>query len=127
MAASYLNPVALKVGIIAPCSVVPQVELELGVDFLKQHGFVVHVHPQCFKQHLSFAGTHENRARAFFEYAMSPDVDVLWAARGGYGANHLLPWLDRLSQQNGKPQKKLLVGYSDITALFEYCRTQWGW
>jgi hypothetical protein len=39
-------------------------------------------------------------------------IDILWAARGGYGASRLLPILDQITQARGKPKrKKLLVGF----------------
>ncbi len=120
-------PKPVTVGIISPCSVTPQVELALGVDRLTGAGFDVRVHGQCAEQHLWFAGEDRSRAEAFFEYAQDPGVDVLWSARGGSGAPRLLPILDELTAQHGKPAKKLLAGYSDVTALHHYVHTRWGW
>lgn len=116
-----------RVGVVAPSSVVPSVEFELGIEQLRADGFDVKVHRQCRKKHLFFAGTAQDRAEAFYEYAMDPEVDVLWSARGGYGANHLLPLLDRLTAEKGVPPSKLLVGFSDATALLEFVRSRWGW
>jgi muramoyltetrapeptide carboxypeptidase len=116
-----------RIGIIAPSSKVPRVELKLGVDRIRLEGFRVQVHSQCYKSHLFFAGKDEERAKAFFEYAKSPDLSVLWCARGGHGSTRLLPILQRMSLNSGVPPKKLLVGYSDSTALMEYVREFWGW
>ncbi len=44
-----------------------------------------------------------------------PDVEVLWAVRGGYGASRLLPALENGATLPEAP--KVLVGYSDITFL----------
>lgn len=117
----------LTLGIIAPSSKVPLSELELGVGCLKEAGFSVKVHPQCRKQSFLFAGEDEVRARAFFDYAVDGGLPVLWCARGGYGAIRILPYLDRLTSERGIPEKKLLVGYSDATALLEYVRVRWNW
>lgn len=119
------------IGIVAPSSRVSAVELELGVARIrsarvKSEGFEVRVHPQCRKGHLFFAGTDEQRAQALFDYAMDPAISVIWCARGGYGAARILPLLDKMTKL-AKPPKKLLVGYSDVTALFEYVREKWGW
>jgi muramoyltetrapeptide carboxypeptidase len=38
-----------------------------------------------------------------------------------------LPYLDQATQLRGVPPKKLLVGYSDSTALHEFMREKWGW
>src|SRR5262245_14625338 len=96
----------LKVGIVAPCSPVGQVELGFGVEVLRESGFEVKVHPQCAKQHFVCAGTDQERAEAFFEYAHDPEVDVMWSARGGYGAGRLLPLLMNMTRQRGKPTQK---------------------
>src|SRR5262249_15111628 len=102
-------------------------ELKLGVEKIRQEGFSVQVHPQCFKSHLFFAGTDQERSTAFFEYASDSQHSVIWCARGGHGAIRMLPLLEHLSEKNGIPRKKLLVGYSDVTALMEFVRRRWGW
>jgi muramoyltetrapeptide carboxypeptidase len=116
-----------RVGIVAPASPCGQVELELGIEWLARAGFDVVVHPQCARRHFIFAGSDDERAAALFETACDRDLDVVWAARGGYGAARLLPILSDLTKRHGKPPRKLLVGYSDITVLHEFVRHHWGW
>jgi muramoyltetrapeptide carboxypeptidase len=118
---------SLRVGVFAPSSVVPGVEFDQGVRHLRGLGFDVAVHGQTLNESFTFAGTDEDRAAALYEHAMNPDVDIVWAARGGYGAQRLLPILDRLTSQRGQPRPKLLIGYSDVTVLHEYVRRAWGW
>jgi muramoyltetrapeptide carboxypeptidase len=119
------------IGIVAPSSCVPPIELKLGVQLLKESGLSAKVHPQCLLQHQYLAGTDDQRAKALFEYAIDPLLPVVWAARGGYGAMRILPILDQLGDQLSKtkkvPKNKLFVGYSDSTALFEYVQNKWGW
>jgi muramoyltetrapeptide carboxypeptidase len=116
------------IGIVAPSSVVPKIELKLGVEQLKRAGFAVKVHPHTQKKFRYFAGTDSERAQAFYDFAVDPDCETVWCARGGYGAARILPLLEQLSAKNGTPRPgKLLVGYSDSTALFEYVRKEWGW
>jgi muramoyltetrapeptide carboxypeptidase len=118
----------MRVGIVAACSAVGQVELALGTEMLRESGFEVKVHPQCARQHFTFAGTDEERAEAFYEYAIDDGIDVIWCARGGYGAGRLLPILRKLAEQLGAPsERKLLVGYSDVTMLHEFVRKDWSW
>ena len=116
-----------RIGIVAASSVVPSLEFQIGVEFLRDHFFDVIVHPQTLEQHFTFAGTDEQRAGAIFEFACDPEIQVLWMARGGYGAARLLPLLDELTARHGVPPRKLLVGYSDVTVLHEYVRIRWGW
>jgi muramoyltetrapeptide carboxypeptidase len=117
----------MKLGIIAPSSVVPQIELANGLTRLAGSGFDIELHPQCAQQHFTFAGTDAARCDALWQFANDPSIDVLWCARGGYGAQRLLPMLDMLTEKHGVPARKLLVGYSDITVLHEYVRTRWNW
>ena len=117
----------MNIGIVAPSSQVPQIELSLGVQKIKDAGFNVRVHRQCKKSHLFFAGDDESRAQAFFEYAFHSEVDVIWCARGGYGSVRLLPILQKLTETQGVPKPKLLVGYSDVTALMGFVQKHWGW
>ena len=46
------------------------------------------------------------------------DIGAILCARGGYGANYLLPLLD-MRKLAARP--KIIVGYSDITSLLTYC------
>jgi len=115
------------IGVITPCSATPQVELSLGVDRLTAGGLSVKVHEQCASQHLWFAGRDEQRAQALFDFAHDDSIDVLWSGRGGSGGPRLLPILDELTAKHGKPKKKLLCGYSDVTVLHRYVQSRWGW
>lgn len=116
-----------SVGIMAPSSVVPRIEFKRGTERLKDAGFKLRIHPQCKERHLFYAGDDESRASALFDFAMDPGIEILWSARGGYGAPSLLPLLEKMTAQKGMPERKLLVGYSDSTALLEFARTRWGW
>jgi muramoyltetrapeptide carboxypeptidase len=120
------NPISIAV--VAVSSVVPRLDLEAGVDRLRAVGDLdVHVHPQCFDAHFTYAGDDRRRADALWQVANDDRFNVVWLARGGYGAARLLPLLDALTAQHGPPRRKLLVGYSDVTVLHEYARTRWNW
>jgi len=116
------------VGIFAASSIVPPIEFAAGIEHLKKFGLDPRVDPQVSRHHFMFPGSDEDRAEAIYRFAINPTIPVLWAARGGYGAGRLLPILDKLTKQRGKPSvKKLLVGYSDVTVLHEFVRQRWGW
>lgn len=116
----------ISVGIFAASSIVPQVEFEIGIEHLRACGFEPTIAAQVLKHHFTFPGRDEERAAAIFDFAHDPKIDVLWAARGGYGAGRVLPILEELTKKRGKPPKKLLVGYSDVTVLHEFARKFWG-
>jgi muramoyltetrapeptide carboxypeptidase len=116
-----------RVGIYAASSIVPSAEFELGLALLQNYGFDVAVHPQVHKQHFIYPGTDRERAEALYDLACDDVTDILWAARGGYGAGRILPILDQITRERGKPKRqKLLVGYSDVTVLHEFVRHHWG-
>lgn len=49
---------------------------------------------------------------------------AIWCLKGGYGTAELMPEL----MKKAKPkQQKLVIGYSDITALHSVLNHQWGW
>jgi muramoyltetrapeptide carboxypeptidase len=61
-----------------------------------------------------FAGTDDERLTDLRDALTDPTIDGIWCLRGGYGAMRLLPRLDRdLLRQ----RPRVLLGYSDITAL----------
>ncbi len=102
-------------------------ELSLGVAELKAAGFDVKVDPQVKKKDLFFAGSHSDRAAALIAAAYSEDCDIIWCARGGYGSNQLLRYLDAAFAEKGTPScSKLIIGSSDATSLLEFARTRWG-
>jgi muramoyltetrapeptide carboxypeptidase len=61
-----------------------------------------------------FAGTDEERVTDLRDALTDPSIDGIWCLRGGYGAMRLLPMLDRAALTN---RPRVLLGYSDITAL----------
>ena len=116
-----------RVGIFAASSIVPVAEFNLGMVILKEQGFEVTVHPQVLAKHYMYPGTDEARATALYDFACDDKTEILWSARGGYGASRLMPMLDRLTRERGKPKrKKLIIGYSDVTVLHEFARRHWG-
>jgi muramoyltetrapeptide carboxypeptidase len=114
------------IGLVAPSSRVPRIELKLGVEKLRRAGLPLKVHPQCAKSFRYFAGSDEDRAQAILDYAADPNIEIIWCARGGYGAARLLPLLEKQSRRKIS-RGKLLIGYSDSTALFDFVRKRWGW
>jgi muramoyltetrapeptide carboxypeptidase len=61
-----------------------------------------------------FAGRDEDRAADLNAMFADPEVDAIHCIRGGWGAARLLPLLDWATIAK---HPKILVGYSDITAL----------
>ncbi len=118
---SRIKPPALRpgdtVGIVAPASNVKRDDLEAGCDRLRRAGYQPFYSDSIFEQDLYFAGSVERRTRELQEMFAREEVRAIICARGGYGANYLLPALN-LEQIKASP--KIFVGYSDLTALLTY-------
>ncbi|NQZ29860.1 MAG: LD-carboxypeptidase [Oceanospirillaceae bacterium] len=116
----------IKVDVVATSSVVPKVELERGLVKLSALGFSFSLAENALTQDFAYAGDPQQRAKAFYDAAMS-DSELVWAIRGGYGAAMLLRHLAALDANAATPKPKILIGYSDLTALNQFVSERWGW
>ncbi len=116
-----------RIRIVATAFVMSPIELKLGAQRLQAEGFDVTLDRRCFKKAGLFAGTDLDRAQALIEAVYDDACDIVWLARGGYGGARLLPLLEHAFQKRGRPaRRKVLVGYSDATALLGFARRRWG-
>lgn len=103
-----------KLGLIAPGGFITEAELKTSVDNLESLGFKVVFTNNILSRNGYLAGTDEQRASDLNEMFSRNDIDGIVAARGGYGCTRILPLIDyNLIKKN----PKVLIGYSDITAL----------
>ena len=126
-ARDILKPPPLRrgdtIGIVAPASNIQRDQLELGVARLRKLGYEVVLGDSVLERDLYFAGSAEARASDLMRMFERPDVKAILCARGGYGANYLLPLLDLdVIQRNPKP----LIGYSDVTCLLTWLMDEIG-
>lgn len=116
-----IKPAALKpgdkVGIVAPASSFNREEFEAGCAKLRALGYDPVYSESIFDRDLYFAGTAARRVRELESMFERDDVKAIVCARGGYGANYLLPVLDL---KKIAAHAKILIGYSDITCLLTY-------
>jgi muramoyltetrapeptide carboxypeptidase len=116
-----LKPRALRsgdtIGVVAPASYFARQDFEAGCEALRGLGYKVVFDEAIFERDLYFAGSAQRRARELESMFARADVDAIICARGGYGANYLLPLLD-VKKIAASP--KPLVGYSDVTSLMTY-------
>ena len=116
-----VKPPALRPGdtvaIVAPASNIRREDLEAGCEALRRAGYNPIYLNSILDKDLYFAGSVQRRARELEEMFVRDDVRAMVCARGGYGANYLLPLLD-LKKIRAHP--KIFIGYSDITCLLTY-------
>ncbi len=116
---SLLLPPALKPGdtvaVLAPSS--PQRDderLRSGIRCLERLGYNVREGKHLWNRYGYLAGTDEERAEDFNAALHDPDVRMIVAGRGGYGATRIL---DRIDYQALRHDPKIVLGFSDVTAM----------
>lgn len=111
-----LWPQIRHIAVVAPAGPMNGETLAAGVAALEALGKQVTVMPHVLKcDALPYlAASAAARAADLTAAWLDPGVDLVLAARGGFGSAHLLPLLDwEALRRRDLP----LVGYSDITAL----------
>ncbi len=109
----------IRIGVVAPASrMSPEVPAKVEALAARLYGErapEIVFHPQCLSASGHFAGDDAERAAAFLDIANDLAFDVLWCARGGYGANRIaeavMPALTEAARA------KIYLGYSDFGFL----------
>ncbi len=102
------------IGVFALSGSVDPARLDRGVARMQAAGHRAVIADQVRRQWRYFAGTDEERLEGFHRLLDDPSVDVMLAARGGYGITRLLPAIDwaRVGASG-----KVFAGFSDFTAF----------
>jgi muramoyltetrapeptide carboxypeptidase len=104
-----------RVGFVAPSGYLPDREVaDRAAHLFVARGWTVSAGDTVFSRQQRFAGPDDLRAEELQRFATDRRLDVVVAARGGYGMSRLLQRLDfEAIAQTGT----ILVGYSDFTAF----------
>lgn len=102
------------VAVIAPSSGVAPEAFEKALQNLADLGLKTKIGKSARNRKGFLSGTDKERLDDLHQAFADTTVKAVWCARGGYGASRFLPNLDfKLIRNN----PKILIGYSDITAL----------
>ena len=119
------------VDVVAPASACRREALAAGVAMLEGWGLRPRVPAGLFEGSSGVEGPSgivaapdASRLRMLGRAFRRPDSTVVWCVRGGYGCQRLLPGLARGAVPE---RRKLLVGFSDVTALHVFLNQHWGW
>jgi len=89
--------------------------LEQVRNFLTKIGVGCITTSRVLRPHTYLAATDQERAQELHDLLDNPQVDIVMAARGGYGSARMLPYIDwDFLRHHTRP----IVGYSDLTAFF---------
>jgi muramoyltetrapeptide carboxypeptidase len=114
-----LKPPKLKrgdvLGIVAPSSPPrTQEAVERGISYLEKLGYRVEVSGNIFSRYGYLAGRDNVRASELNAMFANKFVKAIFVARGGYGLHRIL---SQINFSLIKKNPKIVVGYSDVTAL----------
>jgi muramoyltetrapeptide carboxypeptidase len=114
-----LRPKALRrgdvIGLVAPAGALWRPDRVEGcVRYLEGQGYRVEVGAHALGNDGAFSGTDDERLCDLNGMLRDPRIRAILALRGGYGTPRLL---DRIDYAAVRRDPKIIVGYSDITAL----------
>lgn len=113
--------------ILSPSGAIAPDLIDRAAERLRLFGYRVSVAPHAYGAYGRFAGTPAERIADLADALANPAIDAILCARGGYGLQQILPALDNrelllrpLALASGSPAP-ILIGFSDITALHQWC------
>ncbi|MCK5803128.1 MAG: LD-carboxypeptidase [Lentisphaeria bacterium] len=112
--ASPFPPSVRTVGICALCGVADRERAAQGVARLESWALNVRMDALADAPERFLAADDTTRARRFNELVRVPEVDLILAARGGYGSARVL---DLIDWEALRERRIPVVGYSDMTAF----------
>ena len=102
------------IGVISPAGPVDASGLRPGLELLVSRGFRVREAAHLYDRNDYLAGDDEARLSDLHAMFLDSEIAAVFCARGGYGSLRLL---DRVDFELIRQHPKIIVGYSDITAL----------
>jgi muramoyltetrapeptide carboxypeptidase len=106
---------ARTVGIVAPSGYLPDpATIDRAARVFTERGWRVQASDTCFERHERFAGDDHLRAVELQRFCTDRALDLVLAARGGYGLTRIL---DRLDFDAIAAAGRTICGYSDFTAF----------
>ncbi len=99
---------------VAPASELDEKRMLLAKERLEARGYKVKYRDDLFDQEGYLAGTDQRRAEELMQAFRDPEVNAVFPGTGGYGTMRIL---ERLDYDAIRANPKLLIGFSDITAL----------
>lgn len=105
-------PKHATIGIFSPSGLVADPDkIDAAAHYFASLGHQVFLDERVANQWKYFAGTDAERLNAFNAMLRHPDIDVVMAARGGYGLSRIL---DRIDFAEVAASRKIFIGHSDF-------------
>lgn len=102
------------IGVLAPASNGGMTDYNPSIRLLESMGYKVKLAPSVTNDFGFLAGDDEERAKDINDFFKDDDIKAILCLRGGYGSARIL---NKLDYDMIRRHPKMLIGYSDITAL----------
>lgn len=102
------------IGIIAPATACADFDYTPGIELLHQWGYKTKISKTLKTNEGYLAGSDKLRASELNKFFADDEVDAILCFGGGYGCTRIL---DLLDYDLIRKHPKLLIGFSDVTAL----------
>jgi muramoyltetrapeptide carboxypeptidase len=104
-----------RVALVAPAGpLLEHDDLARGMELCRALGFVPVLGANAHRRYGYLAGTDDERIADLNEAMQNPAIDAVWCLRGGFGMTRIL---DRVDFSGVAERPRVIIGYSDITAL----------
>lgn len=115
---TMIQPARLQPGdtimFVAPAGDLDEERMMRAKERLESLGFVVKMRRDLFASEGYLAGTDKRRAKELMQAFLDREVDAIFPGTGGYGTMRIF---DRLDFEKIRTHPKIVIGFSDITAL----------
>ncbi len=112
-----------KIGLVAPAWAITENDLRVSIERITQLGFQPVYSDRILGKYGYFSGTDQERAEEFNNLIKIPEIKAIICVNGGYGCTRIL---DRLDYAAIRKNPKIIMGYSDATALLNAVHDQTG-
>jgi muramoyltetrapeptide carboxypeptidase len=113
-----LKPNVLRHGdaisVVVPAGPVNRERIDRALERLRTRGFRTKTYGDIYRSQGYLAGDDKTRADELMAAFQDRETTAIWCARGGYGVSRVL---DRIDFDLIRRHPKVLIGFSDITAL----------
>jgi len=113
-----IRPALLQPGdtimLVAPAGDLDEKRMLLAKKRLEERGYRVKMRHDLFAVEGYLAGSDKRRAKELMRAFLHPKVKAIFPGTGGYGTMRIL---DRLDYEAIRAHPKVLIGFSDLTAL----------
>lgn len=105
----------MKIAIVSPATVVKKEYVDGCAEWIRRQGWEPVVMPHaCGPADGTYAASFAQRLSDLETAFLDKEIDAIICARGGYGCVHLI---EHFSQSMLRENAKLIVGFSDVSAL----------